>query len=47
MGVGTGLGLSISSAIAKIHGGNLYLDKDIKITSFVLELPMKDVATIQ
>lgn len=40
IGKGTGLGLSISRRIIDGHGGKLYLDKESKNTSFVIELPL-------
>lgn len=42
VGKGTGLGISLSHAIIKNHGGNLYLDKKSKNTSFVVTLPISD-----
>lgn len=39
VGQGTGLGLSISKAIARDHGGDLYLDDSSRNTRFVLVLP--------
>ena len=38
-GVGTGLGLSISRQILRNHCGELFLDKNIQNTCFVIELP--------
>ncbi len=43
VGEGTGLGLSISKGIADDHGGKLYLDESQLNTTFVLELPKKQV----
>lgn len=41
VGKGTGLGLSLSSRIIQDHGGQLFLDKNSKNTTFVIELPKK------
>lgn len=38
-GKGTGLGLSVSNAIAKSHGGVLFVDRASKHTKMVFELP--------
>ena len=40
-GKGTGLGLPFARSLAALHGGNLYLDRDVQdFNSFVLELPV-------
>ncbi len=39
VGKGTGLGLSVSFGIIEKHGGRLFLDKNSRHTSFVMELP--------
>jgi C4-dicarboxylate-specific signal transduction histidine kinase len=44
-GEGTGLGLSVSHAIARKHGGDLYLVAGAPLTTFVLELPSAPVAS--
>lgn len=44
VGQGTGLGLSISLGIAQRHDGALYLEKNSKLTCFVLELPLRAAA---
>ena len=43
-GKGTGLGLSISKSIVEVHGGRLYYDPQSERTSFVVELPMEQMA---
>ena len=40
IGKGTGLGLSVSAAIAKDHGGRLYLDRSQSNSCFVFEIPL-------
>tara|TARA_Y100000780_G_scaffold230853_1_gene254063 strand:- start:46129 stop:47874 length:1746 start_codon:yes stop_codon:yes gene_type:complete len=39
-GEGTGIGLSISKNLIEAHGGQLYLDANQPITTFVIELPV-------
>lgn len=39
-GEGTGLGLSISKTIIDAHNGDLYLDKEAKMTTFIIEIPL-------
>ena len=39
VGEGTGLGLSICQAIAQDHGGEIYLDRELTQTTFVVRLP--------
>lgn len=38
--IGTGLGLSVSQGIARGHQGELFLDRSLKQTTFVLKLPL-------
>ncbi|RME14812.1 MAG: PAS domain-containing sensor histidine kinase, partial [Bdellovibrio sp.] len=40
-GKGTGLGLSISRSIVQSHHGQIYLEDHPELTSFVVELPLK------
>jgi len=40
-GKGTGIGLSISRKIAEEHCGRLHLDRSTSLTTFILELPLK------
>jgi C4-dicarboxylate-specific signal transduction histidine kinase len=41
VGHGTGLGLAISRGIIESHGGSLYLDENLRETTFVIRLPAK------
>lgn len=41
VGKGTGLGLSISKGIVESHFGQLSLDSQAKLTTFIIELPKK------
>jgi PAS domain S-box-containing protein len=43
---GTGLGLSISKGIIETHGGRFYLDTTAANTSFVIELPLSETASV-
>lgn len=40
VGKGTGLGLSISKAIMELNKGELLLDEDAKLTTFVMKIPL-------
>lgn len=46
VGKGTGLGLSISRAIAEEHGGRLFYDSHSRNTRFVLQLPLREGASL-
>ena len=44
---GTGLGLPYARALANMHNGKLYLDKNVTdVNSFVLELPVRQEETV-
>jgi signal transduction histidine kinase len=44
MGIGTGLGLSISRNIVENHGGRLYYNPNLPLTTFIIELPLDSAA---
>lgn len=46
VGVGTGLGLSISRGIIEEHRGKLYYQEDAPNTTFVIEIPKLDEASV-
>lgn len=46
VGVGTGLGLSISRGIIEEHQGKLYYQEDAPNTTFVIEIPKMDDASV-
>lgn len=47
VGVGTGLGLSISRGIIEEHNGKLFYQEESPNTTFVIELPKLDEASLQ
>ena len=47
VGKGTGLGLSISQRIAHYHGGSLELDTDSRNTTFILNIPLVKIVSLE